>query len=692
MLRLGVEALDRLWWARVIRRADVVDLDFLAASTGRRWTRSGAVRAYVRGGFRSGMTLNPLFLESMVSGQLSDAERVPALYAYLVNDAARIEVSPDWDAPAHAARFPVSLTAPGGPLGHAWREARRTGSVLLGRGDAATPVAWPLAAATAARRDRVGPDGPFETETVLVCTVDPAEDAGETLTTVAELVRRRRLDVVVAIDGDAGDLWAAATLLTLWLPRVRVVAARPGTVADVAAAAGAGATLVVRGPRARIGAEALAELAEAGAQRPTQPLWLAEDGTVASAGTISHDDRRFHLLAGHPAEDARALGPAIDHLALAGDTYARPVHGGTGSRTLTSIEVTAAAAARPPRSVGGPSTDVDALVAPLGLSVARWGAEGPRFVRARGAVALPDGTRVPRLRWALRTAAPAGPRGESWGDTHFARGIAAALRRLGQEVVIDAYAARRRPSGYLDDVVLALRGPHPIEPPSSGRSIVWIISHPDEITAAEIAGFNLAYAASTPWAAEASSRLARTIAPLLQCTDAHRFRPAGLPRGDELVFVGTARGIARPSVVEPLRAGIPISVYGPDWRGYIPATAIAGTGIRNEDLPARYESARAVLNDHWPAMQRSGFVSNRLYDVVAAGGRAISDDVAGIGELFGGAVLVYRTIPELLDLLRADLDAAFPDDEELARLSGLVRARDSFDARARTLLDAVLAL
>jgi spore maturation protein CgeB len=145
-------------------------------------------------------------------------------------------------------------------------------------------------------------------------------------------------------------------------------------------------------------------------------------------------------------------------------------------------------------------------------------------------------------------------------------------------------------------------------------------------------------------------------------------------------------------VIEPIRAGIPVSVYGPDWRGWIPAHAIKGTGVPNSELPALYERASVVVNDHWPAMRDAGFVSNRLYDVVAAGGRGISDDVEGIDEIFGGAVATYRSIPELLDLLRADPRTVFPDELELSRLSALVRARDSFDARARTLLDDVLAV
>jgi spore maturation protein CgeB len=142
--------------------------------------------------------------------------------------------------------------------------------------------------------------------------------------------------------------------------------------------------------------------------------------------------------------------------------------------------------------------------------------------------------------------------------------------------------------------------------------------------------------------------------------------------------------------VTPVQAGIPVRVFGPDWRGWIPASAIAGTGVANRDLPPLYERAAVVLNDHWPSMQREGFIANRPYDVVAAGGRVISDHVQGLEDVFGGAVVTYRTTDELLALLRGDLDAIFPSPDRLAGISRTIRERDSFEARARTLLDDVI--
>lgn len=676
----------------------MVDVAFVRAQGGPGSPRA-AVRRYVRGGFQTGFSLNPLFSERLVSSQLSDAGRVPALYAYVVNDVSQVDVSPAWDAVQYARREPAALSVPGGPLGHAWRQARDAGHLDLGIARIAPTVRVPFSLvherALAAVDRTPSPQRPTGDSSPITVVCRLAEDEGipeRPLGESAEAAMRLSAGLRVALADVAADVRAAVALMQLWLPRVDVEADSPTLLEQMDAAAAPGDSVVVRGPHAEITAGDLIALARLGAERATAPLWLGWDGTVASAGVVVGRGRAFNLLQGHPAEDAHVLGELIETWDVAGETFARPL--GTnrkaGACTALSLTVRAPARGSVAQMVDADDTDLDALLRPALLSVGSWTDRGPRLERARRSATLPDGSRVPALRWAIKIAAPPGPPGEAWGDTHFARGIRDALVRLGQEVVIDAYDARRRASSYLDDVVLALRGPEPLEPQQGAISLLWIISHPDEIDAAAVHGFDRVFAASSSWAARASEQLGTPVTPLLQCTDAHRFRPAGRPRSEDLVFVGTARGIARPSVVEPIRAGIPVSVYGPDWRGYIPASSIASTGIPNAELPAVYETAGAVLNDHWPAMRERGFISNRLFDVVAAGGRAISDDVSGITAIFSGAVREYRSIPELLSLLGRPLDDLFPSEDELRRVSARVRSEHSFDARARMLLDVAL--
>ncbi|KTS60993.1 hypothetical protein NS206_10945 [Microbacterium testaceum] len=720
LLRPVVARADRIWWARVIRRAGIVDLAYVRAQTGKTLSEAAAVRRYVNGGFRTGLRLSPLFVDTAVGDHLPEAWRVPALYAYLVADPRGLQVSPLWDAQAYGARHPDAWDAPGGPVGHAWRR-RQTHSLPYG------PEAEPAAASwaelstvitRAAHRARVGgevPATPGERplERELILALGPDEwDFDESLAEAVLFADRDDQGVAIAVmDGRAED-WTLASMMAASHPRVRVSRRRhddPARALDELLRSSTAEVVVVRGPNETLTAADAVRLAERVETEPVgtavAPVWRDGDGTIAAVGA----DAEGRFLAGHPVEDISALGTDtnLEMPALAGLTFAvrrddvRSDMRGSDAASLVGERAIVALDLETRTRSTAPRADLDGIrsaVRPIEtddlLRRAGWERvpEGPspRVRRPPRRTTLADGTEVPVLRWALRTAIPVGPRAEGWGDTHFARALAGALRRLGQEVVIDSYAARERPTRHLDDVTVALRGPEPLEASPYGVSLLWVISHPDEITRADVSGFDRVFAASAPWAREAGAELGVDIAPLLQCTDATRFHPTGRPRGDDILFVGTARGILRPSVVEPIRAGIPVTVIGPDWRGWIPASHIRATGVANDELPALYESAGVVLNDHWPAMQRRGFIGNRLFDVVAAGGRAISDRVEGIDALFGGAVATYDTVPELIDMLSGDRDAVFPDTATLAAAAERIRAEHSFDARARTLLDAAL--
>ena len=108
-------------------------------------------------------------------------------------------------------------------------------------------------------------------------------------------------------------------------------------------------------------------------------------------------------------------------------------------------------------------------------------------------------------------------------------------------------------------------------------------------------------------------------------------------------------------------------------------------------MAAYYRSALCVLNDHWPTMASLGIISNRLYDVTAAGGVAISDDVEGIEEMFPGHVRVYRTSAELIDLAKTISDWA-PPLHRRRELSREILRLHSFDARAKQFIDVVWSL
>lgn len=311
-----------------------------------------------------------------------------------------------------------------------------------------------------------------------------------------------------------------------------------------------------------------------------------------------------------------------------------------------------------------------------------------RAERGPGRLELAD--RGERLRWSVRIAAHPGPRGDDWGDTFFAHDLAAALRSLGQEVVVDHRESHVRPfSEHLDDVALTLRGldDTPVHP--SATNVLWVISHPDLVTPAELARYDLRFAAGPVWAARITEATGLETAPLLQATDPTRFHP-GQPDpahpGLDTAFVGKTRQVFRPVVRDAVAVGADLAVWGEGWEGLLPDGVHRGVFVPNDALPGLYRSARVVLNDHWDDMARDGFLSNRLFDAAASGALVVTDPVPGVDELFHGAVRTYASVDELRELLRAGDRTTTADRVARGKRVG---AEHSFTRRAEVLLDAV---
>jgi len=292
------------------------------------------------------------------------------------------------------------------------------------------------------------------------------------------------------------------------------------------------------------------------------------------------------------------------------------------------------------------------------------------------------------LRWAIKHAAPAGAGGDRWGDTHFAAALARALRAVGQEVVVDRRPEWDRASGRHDDVVLVLRGLVRHDPSPTSTSLLWVISHPGDVTPQEASGYDRVLAASTTWTIGDVP-----VTPLLQATDPERFHPdAGTPgTGDDVLFVGNSRRVLRPVVRDALAAHLPLAVYGDLWSGLVPDEVVRGRSVPNDALAAAYGSAGVVLNDHHDAMRAEGFVSNRLFDAVASGARVISDPVDGLAELFGPVVQPYADVDDLRRLATLpDPDAVFGDPAARRATADRIRAEHSFGARAARLVEVAL--
>ncbi|MBT2503083.1 glycosyltransferase [Curtobacterium sp. ISL-83] len=331
-------------------------------------------------------------------------------------------------------------------------------------------------------------------------------------------------------------------------------------------------------------------------------------------------------------------------------------------------------------------------------------ADGPGTVVA-GAPLPPWGARpvapAPRhsgssehLTWSIKIAAPAGPEGDGWGDVHFAAELAGALERLGQSVRIDRRDAHVRAGDGADDVTLVIRGLDRVPPNPASVNLLWVISHPDDVADTELRSFDAVFAAGPAWAAATASRAGVPVRPLLQATDPSLFRPDAASATSEdagrVVFVGSTRGVSRPIVADAVALGADLRVHGPGWDGVVPDGAIGGASRSRTEVATAYASARVVLNDHWPDMAAGGFVSNRVFDVLASGGVVVTDAVVGLSDELD--VPTLRVAADR-DALAPLLDPAFPwpSAAERAAVVARVAAEHSFDARARVLLDAARA-
>lgn len=314
-------------------------------------------------------------------------------------------------------------------------------------------------------------------------------------------------------------------------------------------------------------------------------------------------------------------------------------------------------------------------------------AAAPRVVeieRGTPSADLPCG----RLRWAIKTAAPIGSLGDRWGDTIFAHDLAAALRHIGHDVIVDRRERHRNPLDCIEDVVLTIRGLDAVVPNPRAINILWVISHPELVTDQELHSYDLVYGASPGWAERTSARTGVPVLPLLQATDPARFHPDEARHGEgEPVFVGSTRGVRRPVVEAAILAGHPPLVYGPGWDGLVAAERHISEQVAPEDVGAVYRAARVVLNDHWPDMAREGFISNRVFDAVASGTPVISDEVAGLESIFGASVLVVHGPDDIATLL--DGASSLPSRETVLEIADTVAREHSFAARASTLSEAV---
>lgn len=292
------------------------------------------------------------------------------------------------------------------------------------------------------------------------------------------------------------------------------------------------------------------------------------------------------------------------------------------------------------------------------------------------------------LRFAITVASPSAKVVDRWGDAHLANDLARALGRLGHEAIVRPLDAADALATRAADVHLVVRGLAPVRRTPGQRQVIWVISHPDEITVEECDAADLVLVASAPFAAALAERTTTPVEVFLQATDPERFRPRTPDPAwaHPVTVVAKTRGVLRPIVADALAAGVSPAIFGSGWEEFGLAGLVVADHVANEDLPLVYASAGVVLNDHWADMAREGFVSNRIFDASAAGAPVISDVMPEVARLFGDAVPMASGPDELRALLAAVVADPASAKARAARAREVVLAGHTLDHRAVTLL------
>lgn len=227
---------------------------------------------------------------------------------------------------------------------------------------------------------------------------------------------------------------------------------------------------------------------------------------------------------------------------------------------------------------------------------------------------------------------------KQWGDYWVGQELEKELANLG--LVIDEHNP---------DVILHCFGRPIGSLPKNTYNMVWIYSHPDRVTSRNLRAFDKIFCLSPSFTRKLRAMGYGNVEVMLHATSQ---RPLVREKKYDIVFVGNSRKLRGRKIVSDVgNVSYKFKVWGGDWDRLLPARHYGGAYYDNERLNELYASSLISLNDHHPDMAREGMVSPRLFDILASGGFAISDQNTGIKEIFGDTVPQYRSARHLRELL-----------------------------------------
>lgn len=211
----------------------------------------------------------------------------------------------------------------------------------------------------------------------------------------------------------------------------------------------------------------------------------------------------------------------------------------------------------------------------------------------------------------------------NWGDTLFARSLAAEIKNLGNEVRLRFREDWEREGSA--DVEVLLAGHYKRLPRKGRLSLLWVIYGHSVWSEAELGAFDKVYVASGEKAREWGA-LGINCERLEQAADNFLMGKRVAEQKDiDVLFIGSnydLEGVYPRRVARDLGKLVGgekrVFVVG-TWKGVLPDSWIIGDWVGVEEAFGLYSRARVVLGDHLPSMGEAGFVSNRVYDLAEIG-------------------------------------------------------------------------
>jgi len=295
----------------------------------------------------------------------------------------------------------------------------------------------------------------------------------------------------------------------------------------------------------------------------------------------------------------------------------------------------------------------------------------------------------------IKIAAPSRDVMENWGDYHFAKSLANAFGRLGHMVTIaaqDTWYEDQTPGG----IDLVLRGKINFRRQPGRACLYWAISkglRPINLQAADHV-FVASQQLLTTLQAEHGDH---GFSLLPQAFDADHMHPRKETHGEGLAFVGRARGGFDREAVAHAAAfadstGEAFALHGPGWKRSAFAAHHVSDYVPNTELSDAYGAADIVLNDSTPVMRGAGFLSNRIFDILATGAVPVTDDVGWMPEDIAPYVYTFEDAQSFEAAVKAAQSETKAKRKKRLTFAKAIRDTHSFDARAKEIRDIAMTL